>query len=97
MGDILVAVCPCLYESEMLLVGCGFSARPALVPAHCRTCHKFISVDPTRARVRCSTCRRKPEVLEAFLTDEDPDLSEAFECPMCGMVTAVFHTSGVWD
>ena len=97
MGDMLVAVCPCGYESKMVRSGCGFVVHSGLAPALCRTCHEYVTVDPSRARVRCATCRRKPEVLQAFVAGEGPSESQAFECPACGKFTAVFQNCGIWD
>lgn len=97
MGDILTAACPCGYESDSLFVGCGFVVRSAQVPALCRTCHRYVTVDPSRPRVRCPTCRRKPDIAPAFMADSGPAEGQAFECPVCGATSAVFQECGEWD
>ncbi|GEM_PF-4620289 len=97
MGDILTVVCPCGYESDSLFVGYGSIEGPAQVPALCRTCHQYLTVEPSRPRVRCPTCRRKPHVVAAFMADDGPEEGQAFECPACGDVSAVFRETGLWD
>ncbi len=94
---MLVATCPCGYESDMLFVGCGMEVYAGIVPALCRHCRKYVTVDPSKPRLRCSTCGRKPEVVDAFLADKDPDALQTFECPACGNATAHFENSGCWD
>jgi Zn finger protein HypA/HybF involved in hydrogenase expression len=94
---MLTASCPCGYESKTLYVGCGMAVHAARVPAMCRRCHRFFTVDPSQPRLRCPSCRRKPEVLQAFLADEDPNPDQTFECPACGQVTATFGNCGIWD
>jgi len=97
MGNILAAVCPCGYESEPLFVGCGMIEGPFHVPALCRACHQYVTVDPSRPRVRCRTCRRKPQVVAAFIDAAGGDTDQPVECPACGALSAVLEEQGCWD
>ena len=55
MGDMLVATCPCGYESDMLFVGCGMEVYAGIAPALCRHCRKYVTVDPSKLRLHCPT------------------------------------------
>lgn len=95
MGTMLRLSCPCGYESDDLHLGSGMLQGPERVAAHCRHCRTIIAVAEGK-RLRCSKCRRKPELLDPRLAEPE-DGARQYVCPWCGKPHLQPTPTGIWD
>jgi ribosomal protein L37AE/L43A len=95
MGLFFHVSCPCGYENPMVIEGIGFAGVPH-APALCRHCREVVSVRTDTKRLRCPTCRRKPELFD--LGDEDAaPVTDGYSCPRCERDSLHLVPAGTWD
>lgn len=111
VGTLLVAQCPCGYESPELVEGTGELAPPAKTPAPCFSCRRVISVLAERDAPCCPRCKQRvhayyapprtastPEECDEEAQDlEGPLLTDPWECPRCRKHTLLFRLVALWD
>jgi len=93
MGTFVAIACPCGYESDGLMVGCGFAGPDkGYVLIQCQVCQRFGSSGVATNERRCSHCRsRRVRVFD----EEVPE--ESLTCPACGQPAAFIREAGLWD
>ena len=100
MGSVLQARCECGYVSREIFAGGGFDGGRN-VPARCDHCREVITLDPTKQRLRCSRCGRKPAATYDVFANAD-ELDETirpatYESPRCHTPRLTFDFVGIWD
>jgi len=88
MGAIIKGACPCGFETEELLEGCGMGVFDPLIACQCRKCRALLSLKESDEGA-CQRCG-SGELRRVRPVDTLP-------CPQCSEHSLKIMEAGCWD
>ena len=93
MGDVYLALCPCGYQADDLLVGSGMAGPESDCElGRCEHCRQIVSVNSNDVRHRCPSCGQKVALIDRRHLGEVPQV-----CPKCAAPSLALQHVGLWD
>ena len=103
MGDIVIGLCSCGFQSDDLYLGVGMMGGVDKTICYCTNCKK-VQTEPSYNYPKiCSDCEKD---LISYVSDEDElelknqfikDDVKGYYCPSCNQESLVFLKCGLWD
>jgi hypothetical protein len=93
MGDVYMALCPCGYKAEDLLLGSGMAGPESDCElGRCEQCREIVSISSNDVRRRCPNCHQRVSLVDRRHLEEKTQV-----CPKCSAPSLHLQHVGLWD
>ena len=104
MGDIVLGICNCGYQSDELFLGVGMEVDIGKTVCYCNDCKQIQTVPKYNVPKLCENCK-KDLIPYNSISDEGVDFKggnsnsegKNYHCPNCKQESLMFHWDGLWD